>query len=30
MTVADLAVDPLKYFDEKALKALSIDASYGE
>ncbi len=30
MTVADLAVDPLKYFSEKALESLSIDASYGE
>ncbi len=30
MTVADLGVDPLKYFDEKALETLKIDASYGE
>ncbi len=30
MTVADLAVDPLEYFSEKALESLSIDASYGE
>lgn len=30
MTVADLSVDPLKYFDEKALSSLGIDASYGE
>ena len=30
MTVADLAVDPLEYFDEKALESLSIDASYEE
>ena len=30
MTVNDLAVDPLKYFSEEALKSLSIDASYGE
>ncbi|MBQ7383537.1 MAG: M23 family metallopeptidase [Clostridia bacterium] len=30
MTVADLAVDPLEYFDEKALESLSLDASYGE
>lgn len=30
MTVADLAVDPLKYFNERALESLSIDASYGE
>lgn len=30
MTVGDLAVDPLKYFSEDALKSLSIDASYGE
>ena len=30
MTVADLCVDPLEYFDEKALASLGIDASYGE
>ncbi len=30
MTVADLSVDPLKYFSEKALESLSIDASHGE
>ncbi len=30
MTVDDLAVDPLKYFNEKALESLSIDASFGE
>ena len=30
MTVADLAVDPLEYFNEKSLESLSIDASYGE
>ncbi|MBQ9783352.1 MAG: peptidoglycan DD-metalloendopeptidase family protein [Clostridia bacterium] len=30
MSVDDLAVDPLKYFDEKALESLSIDASHGE
>ena len=30
MTVADLAVDPLEYFDEDSLKALNIDASHGE
>lgn len=30
MTVGDLSVDPLKYFDEKALASLGIDASYGE
>ena len=30
MTVADLAVDPLEYFDDKALESLSIDASHGE
>ncbi len=30
MTVDDLAVDPLEYFDENVLKSLSIDASYGE
>ena len=28
MTVADLSVDPLKYFSEDALKSLNIDASY--
>ncbi len=30
MTVADLAVDPLEYFDEKALESLKLDASHGE
>ena len=30
MTVADLSVNPLEYFSEKALESLSIDASYGE
>lgn len=30
MTVADLAVDPLEYFDEKSLQTLGIDASHGE
>ena len=30
MTVADLSVDPLEYFDEKSLQALGIDASHGE
>lgn len=30
MTVGDLLVDPLEYFDEKALESLSLDASYGE
>lgn len=30
MTVADLAVDPLEYFDEKSLESLKIDASHGE
>ena len=30
MTVADLMVDPLEYFDEKALETLKIDASHGE
>lgn len=30
MTVADLSVDPLEYFDEKALRTLKLDASYGE
>lgn len=28
MTVADLSVDPLEYFNEKALESLSIDASF--
>ena len=30
MTVADLLVDPLQYFDDKALESLKLDASYGE
>ena len=30
MTVADLSVDPLEYFDENALASLGIDASHGE
>ena len=30
MTVGDLSVDPLEYFDEKALESLGIDASHGE
>ena len=30
MTVSDLSVDPLEYFDEKALEALGLDASHGE
>ena len=30
MTVADLSVDPLEYFDDKALESLKIDASHGE
>ena len=30
MTVADLAVDPLEYFDENALASLDIDASFEE
>ena len=30
ITVADLSVDPLEYFDEQSLKSLSIDASHGE
>ena len=30
MTVADLAVDPLEYFDEASLASLGIDASHGE
>ncbi|MBE6536245.1 MAG: M23 family metallopeptidase [Ruminococcaceae bacterium] len=29
MTVNDLAVDPLEYFDEDSIKTLGIDASYG-
>ncbi len=28
MTVADLGVDPLEYFDEKSLESLGIDASH--
>ncbi|MBO5882918.1 MAG: peptidoglycan DD-metalloendopeptidase family protein [Clostridia bacterium] len=28
MTVGDLSVDPLKYFEEQALNSLGIDASY--
>ena len=28
MTVADLSVDPLEYFNEKALESLTIDASF--
>lgn len=30
MTVADLMVDPLEYFDEQALETLKLDASHGE
>jgi len=30
MTVADLSVDPLEYFDEKALESLKLDGSHGE
>jgi murein DD-endopeptidase MepM/ murein hydrolase activator NlpD len=30
MTVADLMVDPLEYFDDRALETLKIDASHGE
>ena len=30
MAVDDLSVDPLEYFNEKALESLSIDASHGE
>lgn len=30
MTIEELAVDPLEYFNEKALQSLSLDASYGE
>ena len=30
MTVADLSVNPLEYFDDKALETLKIDASFGE
>ncbi len=30
MTVADLSVDPLEYFDDKTLESLKIDASHGE
>ena len=30
MTVGDLLVDPLEYFDDKALESLKIDASFGE
>ena len=30
MTVAGLGVDPLEYFDDKALETLNIDASHGE
>lgn len=30
MTVSDLGVDPLEYFDENALASLGIDASHGE
>ena len=30
MTVSDLSVDPLEYFDEVSLESLKIDASHGE
>ena len=30
MTVGGLSVDPLEYYDEKALEALNLDSSYGE
>ena len=30
MTVGDLPVNPLEYFNDKALESLSIDASFGE
>ncbi len=30
MTVSDLSVDPLEYFDEKILESLNIDSSHGE
>ena len=30
MTVADLSVDPLEYFDEKTLESLKLDGSHGE
>ena len=30
MTIEELAVDPLEYFNERALESLSIDASFGE
>ena len=30
MTVADLLVDPLEYFDEQSLETLKLDASHGE
>ena len=30
MTVDNLSVDPLEYFNDKALESLSMDASYGE
>ena len=30
MTVADLSVDPLEYFDETSLATLKIDSSHGE
>lgn len=30
MTVADLMVDPLEYFDDTAVESLKIDASFGE
>lgn len=30
MTIEELAVDPLEYFNENALASLSIDASWGD
>ena len=30
MTVGGLSVDPLEYYDEKALEVLKLDSSYGE
>jgi hypothetical protein len=28
MTVSDLAVDPLEYFDESALESIKVDSSH--
>ena len=30
MTVGGLSVDPLEYYDDKALEALKLDSSYEE